>query len=561
MRLHKFNPKIAKLKLKLRQNKEKYIKVGTLVFSVFILVIGILYFAYAKFSTVNKFKVVQTTVGNFTTGDYTLAAYIDNVKSDTFPAKNTGYSVDKIECNNSATAEWNYAQWGIFVTGTTQTGTKCNVYFVTRTTYVDASGASYPEIYQGLVPVVISDTGGITVADTSTEWYNYTNHNWANAVLVDCSNVTIKNKYFDANMKLNDSVIGQTVDMSEILQMYVWIPRYKYLLWNANNGSSDPQAISITFEAKETAKSAGSTNGTWLTHPAFTFGTTELNGIWVGKFENSGSTTSLKIKPNTISMVNITVGDMFNATRNEELTYATNYGIDANVIDTHMMKNMEWGAVAYLTSSIYGRYTNATTCIASGCEVWINNTYTGTGCGVSGDWSMAACGGTITGCSGSSVSASGANSMSACATGYTWSGTGVNASTTGNQFGIYDMSGGAWEYVMGNMVDSSGNYYSSSANLSQPDTKYYNSYEYSASTYTDHARGKLGDATKETLKIFGSETGGWNSDYAYLLSGVSSWFRRGGYAYDGAGAGVFGFDRRTGEAYSFNSFRSVITAQ
>jgi hypothetical protein len=89
---------------------------------------------------------------------------------------------------------------------------------------------------------------------------------------------------------------------------------------------------------------------------------------------------------------------------------------NASEIDTHMMKNMEWGAVAYLTSSIYGRYTNATTCIASGCEVWINNTHTGTGVEYQ-YWSVAACGGTITGCSGSSVSATDANSMSACAAG------------------------------------------------------------------------------------------------------------------------------------------------
>jgi hypothetical protein len=82
MRLHKFNPMIAKLKLKLRQNKEKYIKVGTLIFSVFILIIGILYFAYAKFSTVNKFNVTQTSVGNFNTEiillHHILMAYLIN---------------------------------------------------------------------------------------------------------------------------------------------------------------------------------------------------------------------------------------------------------------------------------------------------------------------------------------------------------------------------------------------------------------------------------------------------------------------------------------------------
>ena len=32
-------------------------------------------------------------------------------------------------------------------------------------------------------------------------------------------------------------------------------------------------------------------------------------------------------------------------------------------------------------------------------------------------------------------------------------GKGVGASTTGTIYGVYDMSGGAWEYVMGNYND------------------------------------------------------------------------------------------------------------
>ena len=300
-------------------------------------------------------------------------------------------------------------------------------------TYKDDSGASYPELYQGMLPVNISDTGAITVADTSKEWYRYTKRNWANAVLVNCADSTIKNKYFTSDMKINQSIVGQTIAISEIQQMYVWIPRYKYQLWNAANGSSNPQMINITFESKDTSKSSGASNGTYLTHPAFTFGTTELNGIWVGKFETSGTTTNVQIKPNQQSLTNITVSDMFNASRNIENTYASNYGIDSSLIDTHMMKNMEWGAVAYLSSSIYGRYTASSTCISSGCETWINNVNTA----ASGSY-----GPSITGCSSSNVSASAVN-LSSCANGYSWSELGVNASVNGNITDIYDMSGGA----------------------------------------------------------------------------------------------------------------------
>jgi hypothetical protein len=472
-------------------------------------------------------------------GDVSTPVLLSSLETGTIASGDTttktSYILKKTTINPNETKKykiWMYipSTIGNEAQGKTFTG-KVSVanYAGESTIYADATGANQPVLYQGLIPVKYDASGNTVVADTTSEWYNYANHNWANAVLVNCSDTTIKNKYFNADMTLNESAVGTTISDADILQYYVWIPRYKYLLWNAENGSSNEQAISITFERTTDTKSTGSTNGTWLTHPAFTFGTTELPGIWVGKFENSGTTTSLKILPDVTSLKNITVGDMFNATRNQELTYASNYGISSSEIDTHMMKNMEWGATAYLSSSIYGRYTDSSTCISSGCEVVINNNsgYT-TGCSSSG------CG---------------------------WSTNGVSASTTGNQYGIYDMNGGAWEYVMGNMVDSSGNYYPSSSGLSKPDTKYYDSYAYSASTYTDHARGQLGDATKETLKTFGSDVGGWYSDYAALPNGAYSWFVRGGYYSSGANAGAFYFSRNTGGAYVNNGFRSVLSAQ
>src|SRR5574344_1712899 len=130
MGLHKFNKDLELKKLKYKQNKSKYIKVGTLVLSVFILVMGIIYFTYSKFTTTNKFDVVNAKVGEFVSGDYTIAAYLDGEKSNTIPAKTDGYVVDKIECNNSATATWDETNWGILITGSTTSGTKCNVYFV-----------------------------------------------------------------------------------------------------------------------------------------------------------------------------------------------------------------------------------------------------------------------------------------------------------------------------------------------------------------------------------------------------------------------------------------------
>ena len=417
--------------------------------------------------------------------------------------------------------------------------------------YNDGTGAATPELYQGMIPVKFEASGNVIVADTTKEWYNYGQREWANSVLVNCSNSTIKNKYFDSNMNLLDSAIGTTISQSDILQMYTWIPRYKYKLWNTNNESSNPQMIDIVFESKNATKSKGSTNGTYLTHPAFTFGSTELNGIWLGKFETSGTTTGITIKPNLQSLTNQTLGAMFNASRNIENTYASTYGINASIVDTHMMKNMEWGAVAYLSSSIYGRYTDASTCISSGCEIWINNVNT---------YSAGSYGPSITGCAGASVSASIANSMSACASGYTWSGLGVNASTTGNMYGIYDMAGGNEEYVMGNMNNSSGSYYAASSGLTQPDSKYYDTYAYDTSG-TSYSRGILGDATRETLVTFTTGTGAWNSDYHIMLINNYPWFKRGIQYNLGPASGIFGYSYDNGSASTIASFRSVITAQ
>ena len=118
------------------------------------------------------------------------------------------------------------------------------------------------------------------------------------------------------------------------------------------------------------------------------------------------------------------------------------------------------------------------------------------------------------------------------------------------------MSGGSLEYVMGNMVDSNGTFYSSSSGFSSTiDAKYYDKYTYDTD-YLTHSRGKLGDATKETLSTFGDSYGGWYSDYTYFVYSNYSWFTRGNdYNFD-SGAGVFYFGGRNGYVYS-NSLEGV----
>lgn len=137
-----------------------------------------------------------------------------------------------------------------------------------------------PVIDGDLVPVIIESDRTVKKTDLENAWYNYTNKEWANAVILK------PNKEYK-----NEEVIPE----ENIKQYYVWIPRYKYQLWNVGSGTLDSDSnypngksespINIVFEGLTIEESKGTNNGEWLTHPAFTnFGT---NGIWVGKFETS----------------------------------------------------------------------------------------------------------------------------------------------------------------------------------------------------------------------------------------------------------------------------------
>ena len=368
-----------------------------------------------------------------------------------------------------------------------------------------------PELKDNLVPVTINNDGTVKKADLSKEWYNYTNKTWANAVLLN------GNDTYSA---------GDTISEDAIKAYYVWIPRYKYQIFYDGVNDTTKQLINIEFESKDTTKSTSTTKDSWLTHPAFTFGDTELNGIWVGKFELTGDTTNPTIKPNVESLRNENVSTLFLTTQK----LSTN---------SSMLKNIEWGAITYLTTSIYGQGLN---------EVRINNSST-----------------FITGCAASVENGA---PYTGCENAYNTT-TGYLASTTGNISGIYDMSGGAWEYVMGVLEDSLGSNIPSSGystqynsgfsgkNLSDgttttgvsfPESKYYDIYKYSSSG--DYTRYHLGDATTETK--------GWNGDYAYFVSSRYPWFLRGGAYSTGAGAGALASNNYDGRAVSDTSARAVL---
>ena len=122
--MKKFNKEKYLKKLRFKKYK-RYLYIG--IPCLLVLLIGI-YFAYSKFSVSKEEEVVRTTVGEFIHGDVVIGAYIDGEYSKTIPGKNDGYIVDKIVCDNDATASWDNDSWGIIVTNLSKR-TKCNVYF------------------------------------------------------------------------------------------------------------------------------------------------------------------------------------------------------------------------------------------------------------------------------------------------------------------------------------------------------------------------------------------------------------------------------------------------
>mgnify|MGYP004633749055 CR=1 FL=1 len=122
--MKKFNKDKYLKKLRFKKYK-RYLYMG--IPCILVLLMGI-YFAYSKFSVFKEEEVVRTTVGDFISGDVVVGAYIDGEYSKSIPGKNDGYIVDKIVCDNDASASWNNDSWGIVLTNLTKR-TKCNVYF------------------------------------------------------------------------------------------------------------------------------------------------------------------------------------------------------------------------------------------------------------------------------------------------------------------------------------------------------------------------------------------------------------------------------------------------
>ena len=466
----------------------------------------------------NNYKYGASGGGGGFYGGGATTSYSDSTNYDKYTGGGSGYVYTNATASSYPSGCLLNSTYYLTASSTTQ-GTNTGhgkatiTYIGKELDTVDKSGANEPVLASNMIPVYYDETNetwkkaDVSNLDKNNPWYSYNKAGeykgmWANAVTVTGTN---RQTYLNATP-------GTTIPMTDINTMWVWIPRFKAVTPSNYNGGTitSPGAINVTFaKANETAIDA------------FTFGDKELSGFWYGKFEIGGTLASactnetcnvsnIVVKPNVTSLRSQKVSSFFFASRSMEQT-GNSFGFVSTEVDTHMSKNNEWGAVAYLTQSIYGRCASSIACT----EVGINNNS-----------------GYITGIG----AAPGTSNTSSTTNTYDTT-VGMEASTTSNIYGIYDMNGGAWEYVMGVYNKT----ISSSGFASLPNEKYYNNY---TATYQGHAL---------------TETAYWYSDNASFVNLNLPWFRRGGYHSDGMKAGVFNFDDVNGGSSPYASSHFVIT--
>ena len=463
--------------------------------------------------------------------------------------------------------------------GQTETGTPRNVIYngnfkiytrqIIEDDNFDLSGANKPVLASNMIPVYYDETeevwkkADVNNNNSNYQWYSYESSGdkkgmWANAVTVKDTN---RQTYLNATP-------GTIIPMDDINTMWVWIPRFKVnttdftLIRGKDSGYCYESGEGRTTNTKEECEKLGP-GIWWVSHyknpgaiditfvkenekaiDSFTFGTKELSGFWFAKFATSHSTLSssttdnnlgcinetcsnangIIIKPNVTSLRYNNISNFFYTSRSMEQT-ENSFGFVSNEVDTHMSKNNEWGTVAYLTHSIYGRCNNSTNCVnvsRSSNEVY-NTT------------------------------------------------SGKDTSTTGTIYGVYNMNDGKKEYVMGVLADTNGNPTLTESSgftgmLSDgttytgvpfPDSKYYNLYQDNYYEESAQIGSKyIGHALKETDSWYGERIGFMHDA---PLSNMYPWVLRNWEL------GMFNVWHTTGYYYnsasdsSYSSARFVIT--
>ncbi len=512
--------------------------------------------------------------------------------------------------------------------------------------YLKSKGVNSPKLLTGMTRVSFNlpsedgTTKGEVVKDGESgfdenNWYDYETSKWANAVTEDGSywvwiprfaykldknkkTIDVKflvgttDQYYDDEGNLQTAKRAESkdeeVDTSTDYYVHpaftdessidyanggwdeeltgIWVAKFEAGFASGNN-SAEVVASNVNYSQSTGWVATVETNKTDTNNDG---GETDTARNWLDGMYGS-TTTSIKyptFQPITYSMNYTNINDAYNISR--ALTDSGNiYGLSSSSTDSHLMKNSEWGAVAYLGWSEYG---------ANGTEPYVNNINANSGdtkrqedtAGGTGLVSVYAITGLTTGTTSEGavkITEANLNSMDSrtgnTATNniYAWDQlTGQKASSTLNMYGVYDLSGGVWERTAGYVNNGNGNlttYGKSVVTGGDTSTKYATVYPHdsnvdntsktsnetnlnAASNANYPLNTKIfGDAIRET-STGGTGTTSWNSGYSYFPGLYIPFSYRGGYYWVRSSAGLFSFYRANGNSSYSNGFRPVLVA-
>ena len=225
-------------------------------------------------------------------------------------------------------------------------------------------GVNEPQLLEGMIPVKYNGTNWVITNIRDSGWYNYKDGRWANVMLRDGA------RYLDVDgTTLNDigsthldNLIGREVPEAYTGSMYVWIPRYSFKIENNK------------VKTKYSSGLVDYTDDGYILHPAFNYtkykggdtsdsinyeGLTSQDkylGMWVAKYP-AGNASVPKYASNVEETRDFSIGEAF--LKSKLTGTSASYGLQGGT--SHMIKNTEWGAVAYLTSSIGDVKSESTT--------------------------------------------------------------------------------------------------------------------------------------------------------------------------------------------------------
>ena len=494
-----------------------------------------------------------------------------------------------------------------YVSGTSQTKT-------------DWTGkVNKPKLMTGMTAIKFIDPIGdekanegsiVKTTDTDTAWYDYDAKKWANAQTQDGSMWVWIPRFA---YKVNSSTQTFDVVFLEGTTDYYYEngERKEAKRQKTENETIDTTTGYTVHPAFTNESSINYANGGW---------DKELTGIWVSKFEagyasgnNSATVAESSVKYTQASVVALegwtTARNYFDGEYWEKngdsyqfkngvapsikypifqgLTYSMNYinqndafnvskkltengniyGLSSNSTDSHLIKNSEWGAVAYLSQSKYG---------LNGANIYINNVNLNNT--IQSVYAVTGCAGATENASAVATTITELNNRTTSGV-YVWTQkSGTKASTTGTIYGIYDMSGGTWERTAGLVNNGNENLTKYGQSLMNAlnngkSSKYVTVYPHDSSVDKNGTNINIASAAnwRTNTKIYGDgiretstagiEKASWYGDYSYFSAVDNPFSIRGGAYWDTDGAGLLFFYRVTGLSDYGGGFRSVLVTQ